>query len=279
MVGTTTNGTLLNQASIEKLVAEGLDIITFSLAGVDEKNDSIRKGTRITKVLNCIEDTHKARNKYGTDTPKVHIAYMLLRSGLSDLEKLPTFLSNTGADQTVVSSLSLAVTPGLEEEASLATEKTECLDLQNRLIEVREASATLGAEVHFHITSPSQAGFNCSENCSWATVIGSDGSVSPCVMKQLPVKEETFYYFNEQKQLLQHLIFGDIVENPLNTIWHRKEYRKFKRAYRRGKTPPVCRNCLKQFSDSLQPSFFSPTPYRPSLDLESVLSGIQSKPS
>jgi hypothetical protein len=167
----------------------------------------------------------------------------------------------------------------LEEEASLATEKTECLELQNRLIEVREATAKLGTEVHFHLTSPSQAGFSCSENCSHATVIGSDGSVSPCVMKQLPVKGEIFSYFREQEQLLQNVIFGNIVEDSLNTIWHRKKYRQFKHAYQRGKTPPTCRNCMKQFSDNPQPSFFSSTPYRPGLDLESLLSGIQSKPS
>jgi len=39
------------------------------------------------------------------------IAYMLLRSGLDELEKLPEFLSHTGADQTIVSSLSFVTNP------------------------------------------------------------------------------------------------------------------------------------------------------------------------
>jgi MoaA/NifB/PqqE/SkfB family radical SAM enzyme len=51
MVGTTTNGNLLNTEIVEKLVSQGLDVIGFSLAGVDEKNDKIRRGTRIKKVL------------------------------------------------------------------------------------------------------------------------------------------------------------------------------------------------------------------------------------
>ena len=55
MVGTKTNGTILGREYIEKLVNEGMDIIGFSLAGVDEKNDSIRKGTYIKKVLHCID--------------------------------------------------------------------------------------------------------------------------------------------------------------------------------------------------------------------------------
>ena len=42
MVGTTTNGTLLTREIIEKMVSQGIDVVGFSLAGVDEKNDRIR---------------------------------------------------------------------------------------------------------------------------------------------------------------------------------------------------------------------------------------------
>ena len=45
MVGTTTNCTLLDRKNIEKMVAQGLDVIGFSLAGVDKENDKkIRYG-------------------------------------------------------------------------------------------------------------------------------------------------------------------------------------------------------------------------------------------
>jgi MoaA/NifB/PqqE/SkfB family radical SAM enzyme len=46
---------LLNRHLIERLVIEDLDVIGFSLAGIDEKNDTIRKGTHIETVLNCIK--------------------------------------------------------------------------------------------------------------------------------------------------------------------------------------------------------------------------------
>jgi MoaA/NifB/PqqE/SkfB family radical SAM enzyme len=105
-VGTTSNGTLLNRDIIARLINEGLDIIGFSLVGVDEKNDRIRQGTRTKTVLACMEEIHRAKQRYGSDTPAIHIAYMLLRSGLDELEKIPEFLSHTGADQTVISSLS-----------------------------------------------------------------------------------------------------------------------------------------------------------------------------
>ena len=49
----------------------------------------------------------------------MEIAYMLLHSGLDELEKLPEFLSHTGADQTVVSSLSFVASPAIESESIL----------------------------------------------------------------------------------------------------------------------------------------------------------------
>ncbi len=54
---------------------------------------------------------------------------MLLRSGLDDLEKLPEFLRNTGAAQTVVSSLSYVVSPEIERESILARGEEEYSDL------------------------------------------------------------------------------------------------------------------------------------------------------
>jgi len=195
MVGTTTNGTFINHKLIEKLVNEGLDIIGFSLAGVDEKNDLIRKGTHIKKIIECIDQINRIKNKFGTDNPKIHLAYMLLRAGLNDLEKIPAFLGNTGASETVINSLSLVVNPPMEAESILASDKNEYLELKHRLIEVRDSSANQGAKVHFHIVSPNLEQLYCSENISQAIVVGSDGNISPCVMTQIPAKGENFYYF------------------------------------------------------------------------------------
>jgi MoaA/NifB/PqqE/SkfB family radical SAM enzyme len=104
MVGTTTNGTLLDRGLIEGLVDKGLDIIGFSRAGGDQKNDRIRKGTSIKNVLECMAEIRKVKDKYRVDYPEIQIACMLLRTGLDDLEKLPQFLADTGATQTVLRS-------------------------------------------------------------------------------------------------------------------------------------------------------------------------------
>ena len=246
MVGTTTNATLLDREIIQKMINQGLDIIGFSLAGVDQKNDRIRKGTRIKKVLECIAEINRAKDTSGVDKPKIHIAYMLLRSSLEDLEKLPQFLSNTGAAQTVISSLSYAVSPEMEKESVLACGEKEYFELKDRLLEVRSEAVKRGSEVHFHLVSPVQNHFSCSENIPRAVVVGSDGFLSPCVMKQVPVQGASYYLINGQRRLQQNLSFGNIQQESLKAIWHRKQYRQFVREFRNGSTPMVCQNCLKK---------------------------------
>ena len=245
-VGTTTNGSLLDRRKIERLVDQGLDILGFSLAGVDERNDKIRNGTRIKKVMQCMHEIQRARDKYGVGNPEIHIAYMLLRSGLDDLEKLPQFLGNTGAAQTVVSSLSYVVSPEMKEDCILAHGKAAYVELKDRLMEVKKETAKRQSDVHFHLVSPLQNHFSCSENIPKAVVVGSDGSLSPCVMKQVPVHSDNHYFIIGQKRLQQNLSFGNIQQQSLRTIRRNKGYRQFIREFCNGSTPAVCQDCLKK---------------------------------
>jgi len=244
-VGSTSNATLLNESVIEKMVVAGLDVIGFSLAGINKQNDRIRKGTSLENVLKCIETIHRVKNRLGTRRPMIHIAYMLLRSGLTDLAQLPTFLADIGADQTVISSLSLIVNRALEAEAMLASTKEEYLDLKNRLQSVREVSIKKGAEVHFHLVTPFKNEIDCSENIQRALVVGSDGAVSPCVFTQIPAKGPNVFYYNGQKQLQKNLSSGNINEKHLNHIWHAKEYKRFRHAHFTVSKPKICQCCWK----------------------------------
>jgi MoaA/NifB/PqqE/SkfB family radical SAM enzyme len=244
-VGSTSNATLLNESMIEKMVAAGLDVIGFSLAGINKQNDRIRKGTSIEKVLKCIETIHRVKKRLGTRRPMIHIAYMLLHSGLTDLEQIPTFLADIGADQTVISSLSLIVNRDLAAEAMLASSKEEYLDLKGRLQSARDLSLKKGVEVHFHVVTPFKAEIDCSENIQRALVVGSDGAVSPCVFTQIPTSGPNAFFYNGQKQLQQNLSFGNINEKQINHIWHAKDYKRFRQAHFTIGKPKTCQHCYK----------------------------------
>jgi sulfatase maturation enzyme AslB (radical SAM superfamily) len=104
-VGTTTNGMLLNEEIIYQLVECGMDVLAFSLAGVDEKNDGLRRGTSLDTILEAIRILHETKKNLGKELPAVHIAYILLRSRIGDIERLPLFLQGLPVRQVVVSTL------------------------------------------------------------------------------------------------------------------------------------------------------------------------------
>jgi sulfatase maturation enzyme AslB (radical SAM superfamily) len=234
------------------LVEDGLDVIGFSLAGIDEKNDAIRRGTSINKTLACIQAFQRIKSRHGTEKPRIHIAYMLMASGMADLERLPEFLVNTGADQTVISSLSLAVNPGMDDESRLVRVPDDFVRLQQHLLEVKDTAAERGAEAHFHIVAPHSTDLKCSENVGRAIVVGSDGSISPCVFAGIPARGENFYHFQGEKQIQRNLSFGNIQAEDLHIICHRKGYKEFVRAHNRGRMPAGCRNCYKGFVRELE---------------------------
>jgi MoaA/NifB/PqqE/SkfB family radical SAM enzyme len=250
-VGTTTNGALLDSNTIEKLVDEGLDILCFSLAGVDEKNDNIRIGTRIRNVLDCIQTVHRVKSSRSADNPRIHLAYMLLRSGLPDLDRLPEFTANAGISQTVVSSLSLVVNPEMERGAMLASGEAEWRAVMEKLDRVREAAKTRGSDLFFNVVSPLKEASCCSENVGRALVVGSNGDISPCVMARIPVTGDNYQYVWGNRRPVRHVGFGNIADKPLHLIWHSKAYKRFVRRRLLGKQVSFCQPCLKRFHTTL----------------------------
>lgn len=248
MVSTTTNGTLIDSEKIRELVDEGLDIICFSLAGVDENNDKIRKGTRISKVLKCIEEIHRIKNNRSVDNPRVHIAYMLLRSGLDDVDKIPAFSKNAGVSQTVINSLFLPVNPAMEKESVLASDGGEHRELMDRFHEIRNDAERRETEISFNIASHLAEKSYCHENVERALVVGSDGCVSPCVMGQIPVEGNNHFHFAGNRRTIEKFSFGNISDEALNIIWNKKEYKSFLRKLSRGSADHFCRYCPKCFT-------------------------------
>jgi MoaA/NifB/PqqE/SkfB family radical SAM enzyme len=250
-VGTTTNGSLLTSESIERLVGEEIDVVAFSLAGPDERNDAVRSGTSLKAVLGAIEEIHRLKAAYKSKHPKIHIAYMLLRSARGDLEKLSAFFGNLGVDQVVLSSLSLVVRRELEAESFFSIPQEEFLELRRDLADFRDKAAGEGVPVFFNIVSPLIENTDCSENIQRALVIGSDGVVSPCVMTNIPAQNENFHYSEGVERHLPRIEFGNVLNTTISNIWARREYERFRGSFRQRRQYDACKGCLKRRIDDV----------------------------
>jgi MoaA/NifB/PqqE/SkfB family radical SAM enzyme len=243
-VGTTTNASLLNEETVRKVVESGIDVLAFSLAGTGESNDIIRKGTSLKKVLKAIETLSREKQKRGTSGPEIHVAYMLFRSGMGELESLPALLEGLGVSQVVVSTLDFVPTEELRKEAVIPATQEEFEEFQSILARLVEAGREKGLAVHYHLVSPGNRREVCTENIRKALVVSSDGGVTPCVYTNLRVSGP-YYDLQGERTSYERLVFGNIGENKLKDIWKGTSYSAFRRSFLEGNLAPTCQKCPK----------------------------------
>lgn len=245
-VGTTTNGMLLDPPTALRLVECGIDVVAFSLAGVDEQNDAVRRGTRIGQVLDAVHALDEAKRSLGRDVPKIHVAYMLLRSGLDRVERLPSVLHELGVNQVVISTLDFVPCAELENETLIPRTFREYEEIRRRLEALRAEGNRWGLEIFSQIYRPGERRLTCTENVQCALYVSSDGTVSPCPFTNLPVSGGMNMYRADETPYFS-LILGNVREVTLTDIWRQKTYRRFRRSFYDGGLPALCETCPKLF--------------------------------
>jgi MoaA/NifB/PqqE/SkfB family radical SAM enzyme len=243
-VGTTTNGMLLNEKIMYQLVECGMDVLAFSLAGVDENNDALRRGTSLDTILRAIHLLHETKKKLGKELPAVHIAYILLRSRLGDIERLPLFLQGLAVNQVVVSTLDFVPCKELEGEIIKPSTTEEYEEIRARLNAVKVKTEQFRVEFHYRLQRPGEYNTTCTENVQRALFVSSDGMVSPCVFTNLPILKETQISFNGDRRY-RRLFFGNAGDASIRDIWRGSAYRDFRKSFDGNRLPSICRSCQK----------------------------------
>jgi len=243
-VGTTTNAMLLNEGTVRKVIDSGLDILAFSLAGTTESNDIIRKGTNLKKVLKSIETLSREKEKRGKTAPEIHVAYMLFRSGMVEVESLPSLLEGVGVSEVVVSTLDFVPTEELRKEAVIPASQKEYDEVRSLLDRLVAAGRQKGLSVHYHLVSPDKRQEVCTENIQKALCISSDGAVTPCVYTNLRVSG-TYYDLQGKKVSYERMVFGNIKDKDVKDIWKERSYEAFRRSFCKRELAPTCQKCPK----------------------------------
>jgi MoaA/NifB/PqqE/SkfB family radical SAM enzyme len=244
-VGTTTNGMGVNEDRLQQFIDLEVDVLAFSLAGADAGQDEVRRGTRFATVLSAMETLNRLKARRGAVKPAVHVAYLLLRSKLADLPRLPSVLAGLGVAQVVISTLDYVATPELMTEVVRPRTAPEFGDLEARLEAVSLAGAQAGITFHHSLRAPGEGKRRCPENPERALVVAADGGVSPCVFTSLPETGDPGGPGGMRS--CRHLTFGNLNEAELLDIWNRPAYRDFRSAFGRKLPPPSCRGCPKLY--------------------------------
>ncbi|MDR2696297.1 MAG: SPASM domain-containing protein [Deltaproteobacteria bacterium] len=235
-VSTTTYGLAVSNTNATRLTASGIDIVAFSLTGVDGAGNAARAGVPFEGVRDGILALKRAKRLAGSEYPRIHLAYLMLASEAENVVRLPDLMHSLDVPVAVVSTLDYIAAPGQEAEA-YAPHETEKVGRARALLHGAAArAAAMGGAIHYAL--PGEHGGNdCSERVQTCMYIDADGVIAPCIYLNLPTEEHD----------PRRRSFGSARERCPLEIWHDPEYARFRQRLASGDPDLSCAACAKRF--------------------------------
>jgi MoaA/NifB/PqqE/SkfB family radical SAM enzyme len=255
-VGFTTNGMLLNDENIRRLVDLETDMISVSLAGTSPAvHNRIRRGTDLAKIIENLERLQRIRAEKGSLRPALHFSYLMLAANIHELKGAVELAKRLGAEQVVCSNLTLIIDEALRPEALFNREEEE-----ERLAGVLEGIAEEARRENllFAYSSPllQKQPAHCSENICCSCVVSVTGEVTPCVFTSPTLSQADgqngckplLHIFQNGPATCFPISFGNIGKESLTKIWNKKEYHQFRSFHdpditKKDNIAPVPRSC------------------------------------
>jgi radical SAM protein with 4Fe4S-binding SPASM domain len=241
-VTTNTNLTLSSPKRAERCIDSGLKSIYVSIDGASpEVYASIRKGGRLSRVLQNIDDLNEARRRRNSSLPNLSLVTVIMRRNLPELADLVRLAGGRGIKSMFVQHLChdfgestlpadyLPMRDFVDEETLLHEDSSR--------VEASFAEAAAVArqlDVDLRLPSLQSGGFPQSmkgrERCDWpwrGAYVSYQGYVMPCCMISTP----------------DRLNFGNVSSAPLPVIWSGEDYDAFRDRLASDRPPEICRAC------------------------------------
>lgn len=243
---TTTNAVDLDGDRAVRLAEAGLEILGVSMAGVDpEFNDLLRRGTSARNIVAAVEAAANELARRRRDRPRLHVAYMLTRSGRAHFPEAVRVLARAGAQKIVASSLDLVPDESLAGELFLDTGVDEEAYLSEVLAEATSIAREMGVELVVQLATARVPG-DCPERPDRSLFVGFDGEVFPCVYTGVPLSRPVEHWIPAGRTKLARTPIGSLDGGNLRKIWKSAAARHFRRdAASPRRRSGRCLTCLK----------------------------------
>jgi len=242
-VSTNTNMTVMTEEQAARAVLSGLDVMHVSVDGASAATyETVRIGARYDKVLRNLRRLVAARRRLKSESPRIALVAVLMRSNLADLPALVRLAADVGADSLAVQQLCHDFSESTLPARYLPMREfvdTEMLAEADRghaeavFAQARAEAGRLGLPLHLprrlapREHAPEAPG---PERCDWpwrGAYISYDGKAMPCCMVATP----------------DRIQFGDMAAEGVRQVWENDGYNNF-RARLSSPTPPeVCAGC------------------------------------
>ena len=231
MVKLDSNGTLLDEETINNILKTGIDIISISIDGVDKESyEKIRVGAKFEEVKKNVKNLVRIRNERKSKS-QIHM-FFVLQEG--NIKKLPDFIKlaeELGVDYIAGS---FVVTLGDNENKRNKIfnykETEEIVRKTRETIKNAKPEVSIEPLLEYLLKRGNKEFYNKEKPCymAWySTFITWDGYVNPC----------DFSCDNE-------VVFGNVFKEPFKKIWNNEKIKNFRRQILKNREGiKICRGC------------------------------------
>jgi MoaA/NifB/PqqE/SkfB family radical SAM enzyme len=239
----TSNGTLLSEQLIKKIIDSPLTEIAISLdAGSEKTYGMIRTGGDFHQILRGIKKYIEIRNLSGKKKPEIHTNFVLMRSNIQELPDYVRVAIDLGVDhiQTVNP---FGIFKGDRDEILYAMPKSAGIPpIENYENIIKEAlQMTQKSGISFSVPSfyPSPPTTECLGKGRSLVSLGPSGDVFPCcrMAAKSPEKDAVIKPF------------GNIIESSICEIWNSESFIHHRESFFKGILPnKLCIQCPRYYN-------------------------------
>ena len=225
-VGLTTNGTLLATAA-DWIVAEGVDLVTVSLAGGPATHAHLRGGSSLDVIWDGIRRLAARRRDRGR--PRILASYLLTCDNFAELADTVASAAAGGVDEVFVTHIDCHPSRALREravfgDAGLHPGVAEAVERAARVARAR------GVAFRPPPLEPSEL-LVCALNPLRFAFVAWDGRVGPCVNLLFPISGAIPREGQAGSWAVEPVVFGELGQRSLQEILEGAARRLFAEAF------------------------------------------------
>ena len=224
-VSLSSNGSMMTPNLAHDLIAAGLDSMAFSFAGTSSaEQDPLRGRESFQRAAasaalftGCRQDGH----------PPVLMNYLLMRSNRQTLSRALRLAGRLGLDRIEVGHFTQCVSPVQADWPAYpeaAAGRARWFGLRLSVLWCRTGLGLPSVK-----KQPTPV---CPKNPLENLFVGADGTVSPCVYLNPPLKTTVPRFRDGRLLEIPRLIMGRLTEQSLDAIWQQPAYEAFRQVFR-----------------------------------------------
>lgn len=230
-VGFSTNGIRFTPDLSERLIAAGLDWISFSVdAATPALYNQIRQGSNFDLVIANIRALNEIKTRMRKKNPRMMMVFvMMVGSDSTNYHQLPAYIElahSLGVENVIAKNLDVILKDGDDDRRIFTHSGQPMPEIEAVLAEAAHTAQHLGIRLRTYNLQPIEQ-IICEHDPVRSLYVNWQGYVSPCVT--LSYAENRV--FNGKRVFVPCQRFGNVREQSLDAIWNQPEYSAFRNKY------------------------------------------------